>query len=99
MGGAGHIADMNKRIKYNLSLIRRVRLAENELLHMPIGKNSKIVLKKYLSEEEKLELSRKYLEFYKRDRLKSLKIGLLSFAITGAVISVLIYAFMAIINA
>ncbi|MEO9482710.1 MAG: hypothetical protein ABJG47_04665 [Ekhidna sp.] len=88
---------MNSQIKYFNSLIRRKRLADNKLLQMPIGKNSKIVSKTYLSEDEKLELSRKYLEYYRRERIKSLKIGLLSIALTAFFTTALIYSFMALL--
>ncbi|MEP1033923.1 hypothetical protein [Ekhidna sp.] len=97
MGGAGHIADMNQRIKFLRSLIKRKRLKDNELLKMPIGKNSKIDTKTYLSKGEKLELSRKYLEYYKEQQIKNLKIALLSIAITISVITLLVYSFMALI--
>lgn len=97
MGGAGHMADMNQRIKFLRGLIKRKRLKDNELLKMPIGKNSKIDTKAYLSKEEKLELSRKYLEYYREQRIKNLKIGLLSIAITATVLTLLIYSFMALI--
>jgi hypothetical protein len=97
MGGGGHIADMNNRIKHFGSLIRRKRLADNKLLKMPIGKNSKIETKTYLSEKEKLALSRKYLEHYRNERLKSIRIALLSIFLTALLVSGLVYAFMALI--
>lgn len=97
MGGAGHIAYMNKTIKYNRSLIKRKRLSENELLKMPIGKNSKILTKRYLSEEEKLVLSRKYLEFYRKERVKTFRIVVISIVITAILVWGSIYAFMHLI--
>ncbi|WP_370088049.1 hypothetical protein [Ekhidna sp.] len=88
---------MNKRIKYLNSLIRRKRLADNKLLKMPIGKNSKIEVKTYLTEKEKLILSRRYLEYYRFERLKSIRIALLSIVLTALFVSGLVYAFMALI--
>lgn len=90
-------ADINKRIKYFNSLIRRKRLADNKLLKLPIGKNSKIVSKAYLTEEDKLTLSRKYLEYYRAERIKSLKLAIVSIVLTGVVVAGIVYAFMALI--
>lgn len=97
MGGGGHIADMNNRIKHFGSLIRRKRLADNKILNMPIGENSKIVSKSYLSEKEKLELSRKYLEYYRSERIKTLRIAVIAVFITGLFVTALVYGFMALI--
>ncbi|WP_143336821.1 hypothetical protein [Ekhidna lutea] len=88
---------MNNRIKHFGSLIRRKRLADNRLLKMPIGKNSKIASKTYLSEEEKLKLSRKYLEYYRKDRQRSIRIAMVSILLTAILVAAIVYGFMFLI--
>lgn len=96
MGGAGHIADMNKRIKYLRSLIKKKRLSENQVFKMPIGKNSKIESKP-LSKEDKEKLRLKYAAYYKAERSRKIRIALISLVATGILVWGVVFAFMKLI--
>ena len=98
MGGGGHIADFNNRIKHLGSLLKRKRLSENRLLTMPNGRNSVIQSKDYLSNEEKEKLRVKYIEYYQKERLKRVKIAIISVTLTLFIVGILVILIMKLVN-